>query len=137
MRNIKDSRFIVRYSESEKEVKFSKQFNSKFHLDNYITKMKSSGYKDIEVIEKKDPVDMHEIYFEQRGKLKKITKEFKSVKARRAYLEALKRNGCKKITCKVKENVVSYNSKESMKFIPAKEFEQTYYFTRTNRKSKF
>ena len=137
MRNIKDNRFIVTYSDSGKSVRFSKQFNSLFHLNNYVNKMKASGYKDIEVSNKKINLGKFKISFKKAGKDSSIVKEFSSEKAKNAYIEAMKRDGCKIKSCKVEEKVVSSNKSDTFKFIPAKSIDETYYFARTNKKSRY
>ena len=137
MRNIKDNRFIVTYSDSGKHIKFTKQFNSLFHLNNYRDKMKASGYKDIEVSEKKNNLGKFKISFIKAGKDSSIVKQFSSEKAKNCYIEAMKRDGCRIKSCKIEEKVVSYSKSNTFKFIPVKSIDETYYFTRTNKKSRY
>lgn len=131
MYNIKDSRFIVSYTKNKKTVSHSKQFNSKFHLNNYLSKMKELGYTDVKVSEKGEILGIFTLSFKKEGKRKKITKKFVSKKAKECYIEALKRDNCKEITCNIEIKSVSSKEGGSFKYIPSKENEQTFYFSRS------
>lgn len=137
MLNIKDSRFIVTYSKCGKEVSFSKQFNSKFHLDNYVFRMRNEGYQDIKVSEKGNILGIFSISFTKEGKEKKITKRFVSKRAKDCYVEALKRDKCKNIVCTAEIKSISSKDNGTFKYIPARDSDQTFYYNRTNKKSNF
>jgi len=132
----KGLRYMVSYTKSGSVVKFGKQFNSKFHMKNYISKMKESGYTDIKVLEKGNFLGVFNISFIKEGKEKKITKKFITEKAKNSYVEALKRDKCKNITCNIEIKSVSYKEGDSFKYIPSREDEQIFYYNRTNKKSR-
>ncbi len=137
MLNNKVSRYIVSYTKSGNVFKFGKQFNSRFHINNYINKMRELGYIDIKVLEKGNFLGVFNISFTKDGKEKKITKKFITEKAKSSYVEALKRDNCKNITCNTEIKSVSYKKGGSFKYLPSKEDDQIFYYNRTNKKSKF